>query len=198
MILRPNYAQDAPPTSLEVGGFCYPVDVDYRTWIAITAALEDWVDDAREEEDVQRNCGILCRVQQLAFGGILADEDAGEVLSAILRFAQGYPCASNAANDSAPLLDLAADLADIIIAVRNQTGIDLSYRRTQPFHWWEFLLEVRNLCGDHLILQLMRVRGYNGADPALNRLKGQCALPVRQRAGDAARLKEINRLFYNS
>ena len=31
--MRPNYAQDAPPTAISVGGEHYPCKVDYRVWI---------------------------------------------------------------------------------------------------------------------------------------------------------------------
>ena len=34
-MFRPNYAQDAPPTSIEVDGARYPVNVDFRVWIDI-------------------------------------------------------------------------------------------------------------------------------------------------------------------
>ena len=40
-MLRPNFAMDAPPTSIEIGGFAYPIAVDYRVWLWLVKALEE-------------------------------------------------------------------------------------------------------------------------------------------------------------
>lgn len=197
--MRPNYAQDAPPTSLEVGGFSYPVQVDYRVWIDVLRELEEWIDQPADEAQLRHNIGIYMRVQQLAFGGELVDEEPAQVLAAIAEFARGYPSASVEGEDGGPpVYSFEYDLNAIVIAIRNQSGIDLSYRRKEPFHWWEFLLEFQMLCGDHYILNLMEARGYRGDDPELLRRKRMCELPRKRRAGDAARLEEINQLFYNA
>ena len=197
--MRPNYAQDAPPTSLEVGGFSYPVQVDYRVWISVLRELEEWIDDPADEAQLRHNAQIYDRVQQLVFGGRLADEDPAEVLRAVAGFARGYPSAQmETVGEAARLFSFDEDINAIVIAIRNQSGIDLSYRRKEPFHWWEFLLEFQTLCGDHLILNLMEARGYRGNDPELQRRRRMCELPRRKRAEDAARLKEIGELFYNA
>lgn len=197
--MRPNYAQDAPPTSLEVGGFSYPVQVDYRVWIEVLRELEEWIDQPADEAQLRHNAGIYVRVQHLAFGGELVDESPAEVLAAIVEFARGYPAAPVEAEEGgAPVYSFEYDLNAIVIAIRNQSGIDLSYRRKEPFHWWEFLLEFQTLCGDHYILNLMEARGYRGDDPELLRRKRMCELPRKRRADEAARLEEINRLFYNA
>lgn len=197
--MRPNYAQDAPPTSLEVGGFSYPVQVDYRVWIGVLRELEEWIDQPADEAQLRHNAGIYARVQHLAFGGELVDESPAEVLAAIAEFARGYPAAPVEAEEGgAPVYSFEYDLNAIVIAIRNQSGIDLSYRRKEPFHWWEFLLEFQTLCGDHYILNLMEARGYRGDDPELLRRKRMCELPRKRRADEAARLEEINRLFYNA
>lgn len=200
MILRPNYAQDAPPTSVEVGGFAYPVRVDFRVWAEAVVLLEDWIDQPANDDQLQHNAAISDRVQHLVFGGVLAEEEPGEVLSAIAEFARGYPTAAAEEADASgePLYSLVHDMNAIVIAIRNQTGLDLSYRRKEPFHWWEFLLEFQTLCGDHYILNLMEARGYRGDDPELLRRRRMCALPARRRAEDAARIEEINQLFYNA
>ena len=197
--MRPNYAQDAPPTSLEVGGFLYPVQVDYRIWIDVLSALEDWIDGAETEEQLRHNAQIYDRVQQLVFGGRLVDEEPAQVLEAVAKFAQGYPAERRQGGENGPtLFSLEADINAIVIAIRNQSGIDLSYRRKEPFHWWEFLLEFQTLCGDHYILNVMEVRGYRGDDPELQRRRRMCELPGKKKAGDAVRLQEIGELFYNA
>lgn len=196
MILRPNLAQDAPPTSVEVGGFRYPVNVDYRVWIGIWALLDDWIDNPADDASKAHNAGICEQVQCMAFGGVLADEDAAEVMAAVAGFLQGYPAdAPVEAEGGEALFRFDTDLHAIILAIRNQSGIDLSYRRVEPFHWWEFLLEFQSLCGDHLILRLMEARAYRGNDPELLRRRERCRLPHRQRTEDRMRMAEINRLF---
>ena len=198
--MRPNYAQDAPPTSLEVGGFAYPVQVDFRVWIDVLRELEDWIAAPEGEEQLRHNMQIYCRVQQLVFGGILADEEPEQVLAAVAEFARGYPCASlqDECAGGESLYSFEHDLNWSVIARRNQSGIDLSYRRQEPFHWWEFLLEFQTLCGDHYILNLMEARGYRGDDAELARRRRMCRLPDKRRAEDTARLAEVDALFYNA
>lgn len=198
MMLRPNYAQDAPPTCVQVGGFAYPVRVDFRVWAEILLELEDWIAQPEDEAQLRHNEAIFARVQGLAFGGVLAEEDPAEVLAALADFARGYPSAQEGGGEGERLFSFAHDINAIVIAIRNQTGLDLSYRRKEPFHWWEFLLEFQTLCGEHYILNLMEARGYRGEDPELVRRRRMCELPRKRRAEDEARLREINGLFYNA
>lgn len=199
MMLRPNYAQDAPPASVEVGGVCYPVRVDFRVWAEIVQRMADWIDEPTDKAQAVCNAGILADVQRMAFGGVLADEDPAEVLRALAEFARGYPAAPVKADaEGEAVFSFAYDMNAIVIAIRNQSGIDLSYRRKEPFHWWEFLLEFQTLCGSHYILNLMEARGYSGEDPELLRRKRMCRLPQKRSAGDAARMESVNRLFYNA
>ena len=93
------------------------------------------------------------------------------------------------------LFSLEWDLNAIVLAIRNQSGIDLSYRRTEPFHWWEFLLELQTLCGEHYILHLMEARSYQGKDRELLRRKRMCALPVEADEADRAAVEAFNALF---
>ena len=64
----------------------------------------------------------------------------------------------------------------IIIAIRNQSGKDLSYRCSH-YHWWLFLLEFQTLCGEHYILNLIGARTYEGQDKDLVKRRNDCALP---------------------
>ena len=90
------------------------------------------------------------------------------------------------------------DLNYIIIAIMNQFGIDLTYRRKEPFHWWEFLLFFRALSGNHFILRLMEIRGYDGKDADMKRQAQRYALPRENDADDKAMSDAFNELFYNA
>jgi hypothetical protein len=197
--MRPNYAQDAPPTTIMVGGFAYPVDADFRTWIGVTQMMRDFIPAPETPEQAQHNADLVARIQSAVFGGVLEDEAPGDVLRAIADFAQGYPDALPRTGDAGePTYSFESDLNFIILAIRNQSGIDLSYRRKEPFHWWEFLLEFSSLCGEHFILRLMEIRGYSGKDADMRKQKLRYALPRATTAADAALLEEINAEFYNS
>lgn len=193
--MRPNYAQDAPPTAITVGGCAYPVDVDFRTWIRATRLMRDFVPGQDEH-----NAALLCDIQTAVFGGVLADENPAEALREVVAFAQGYPDAptNGSPKQGAPTYSFEYDLNYIVLAIRNQSGIDLSYRRKEPFHWWEFLLEFSSLCGDHYILRLMEIRGYDGKDRDALRHKARCALPRETTAGEQAALEGINEEFYGA
>lgn len=194
--MRPNFAQDAPPTEITVGGSNYPVNVDFRIWIEVLRLMRSIVPGTSEERP-QQNAEAFEQMQTLVFGGILADEEPQAVVAAMVEFARGYPTAPMETDSESPTYSFDYDLNEIVIAIRNQSGIDLSYRRKEPFHWWEFLLEFRTLCGDHYILHLMDARGYKGNDKELRRRKSMCALPVEHTPEEQAVLDEFNEKFYN-
>lgn len=182
--MRPNYAQDPPPTDITVGGVAYPCETDYRVWIEVLRLMEDISFD-ETPEGLVRLANQIEQIEALVFGGVLRDEDPVEVMGAVAEFSKGYPTAPHQGmSRTAPVFSFEYDLNEIIIAIRNQSGIDLSYRRTEPFHWWEFLLEFRTLCGDHFILNLMDIRGYDGSDQKLRRRKQEHALPEKYSASE--------------
>ena len=94
------------------------------------------------------------------------------------------------------------DLNYIILAIRNQGGPDLSYRRKASFHWWAFLLEFRALCGEHYIMRLMEIRGYEDtskqdskrANREALRLKQRYALPYEMTADERRAAEAFDRL----
>lgn len=193
---RPNLAMDAPPTEIVVGGASYAANTDYRVWLQVLEDMERWYSVPDSPDKQQSNAEIAAQMQVLVFGGVLVEEDPGQVLDAMAQFAQGYPTAPMQADRAtdAPVYSFEWDLNEIILAIRNQSGIDISYR-CKYFHWWEFLLEFRTLCGDHYILNLMEARGYKGDNKELLDRKRWCALPVRHTADETAVLEEINELF---
>ncbi len=193
--MRPNYAQDAPPTEISVGGFRYRCAVDYRIWIDVLRLMRAIEPEAQVVEQRARNLEIIREIQRLVFGGVLADEDPVEVLEAVAEFSKGYPAAPVRAEEAAPAFSFEYDLNAIVIAIRNQSGIDLSYRRREPFHWWEFLLEFQTLCGDHYILNLMEARCYRGRDKELLRRRRMCALPTERAEDEQAELAAFSAMF---
>ena len=193
--MRPNYAQDAPPTEISVGGFSYACNTDFRVWLDVLRLMEDLQPGDESEEGIRRTNEQILEIESLVFGGALVDENAVDVLKAISEFSKGYPSASVRTREHQRVFSFDYDLNDIIIAIRNQSGIDLSYRRTEPFHWWEFLLEFRTLCGDHYILNLMDIRSYKGKDPEMRRRKQDYALPEHFTAAEIKEYEAFSRMF---
>lgn len=174
--MRPNFAQDAPPTEITVGGFSYACNTDYRVWIEVVQLIAKLNLHPKTDESARKTIDSILEIERLVFGKRL-EADFGEVLKCISEFSKGYPMAPIKSTASeAPTYSFDYDLNAIIIAIRNQSGIDLSYR-CKYFHWWEFLLEFQTLCGDHYILNLMEARGYRGKDKELRRRRDACALP---------------------
>ena len=198
-MLRPNMAQDAPPTELTVGGVTYSINVDYRVWVGVLHDLRNLISTPETPQHAAHNAEIIVRVEKSVFGRLI-DQPAPEVLAAITQFAGGYPEApiGEGKGPTAQTYSFDYDLNHIILAIRVQYGIDIGWRHKEPFHFWEFLALFRSLCGDHYILRLMEIRGYDGKDPELKRQAQRFALPREHTAEDQAILDEFDELFYNS
>ena len=197
-MLRPNYAQDAPPAAITVGGVAYPVDTDFRTWLGVLNMIPSLITRPKTIEDVMHNSEIIADIEKAVFGKTIK-HPADEVLDAIRVFSEGYPQAPvGEGKQGPPVYSFDYDLNYIIIAIRNQSGIDLSYRRKQAFHWWEFLLEFHALCGDHYILRLMEIRGYDGKDRDMQKQAQRFTLPRENSADDQQMLDEFDALFPNA
>lgn len=78
-----------------------------------------------------------------------------------------------------------------MLAIRAQSGVDLSYRRREPYHWWEFLLQVRALCGDHRILRVMETRALKGDSREARLAKRRVRLPHKPTAGERRTLAAL-------
>ncbi|MDO4547541.1 MAG: Gp15 family bacteriophage protein [Clostridia bacterium] len=203
-MLRPNLGMDAPPAAIEVGGASYPIDVDYRTWAQIQEKMRELYAKPADTRDALHNLKVIYDMQAMAFGGVLKDEDPYEALAAMTRFLAGYPAPpeNGAAEPEEAVVSFGYDLNYIIIAIRNQGGPDLSYRRREPFHWWEFLLEFQSLCGEHHILRLMEMRGYKDesdmdakkANRKAMGLKRRYALPYEMTADERRMAEEFDRM----
>ena len=195
--MRPNYAQDAPPTEISVGGFAYPCETDYRVWLDVLRLMREIHPRPDTDDAEQRTIETLVEIETKVFGGWLKDENPVEVLKAVAEFSKGYPMApvQDTGNRREPAYSFEYDLNSIIIAIWNQHGVDLSYRRSEPFHWWEFLLLFHTLSGSHYILNMMEARTYRGKDRDLLRRKYACALPPEYTAEEQAELDAFNAQF---
>ena len=198
-MMRPNLAQDAPPTEITVGGNSYCVNIDFRVWIDVLRNMANLITSPKSMEHVLHNTQVIADMQKAVFGKIIP-HPADEVLNAIVAFSKGYPEApvGEGKNRNVQTYSFDYDLNYIIIAIRNQSGIDLSYRRKEPFHWWEFLLEFHALCGDHYILRLMEIRGYDGKDSEMKQQAQRFALPRINTAEAQVMLDEFDDIFYNA
>ena len=198
-MLRPNLAQDAPPTELSVGGNSYSINVDYRVWIDVLHDLRNIIPIPKTPEQAMNNTETIANIEKKVFGKVIK-ENVASVLDAIAAFAAGYPEApvGEGKQQNVQTYSFDWDLNYIIIAIMNQYGIDLTYRRKEPFHFWEFLVYFRALCGDHYILRLIEIRGYDGKDTEMKRQAQRYALPRENTAEDQAMLDEFDEIFYNA
>jgi hypothetical protein len=198
-MLRPNLAQDAPPTEIMVGGVSYKINVDFRVWIDVMHDLRNLIPAPITPEHALHNAETIAKVEKAVFGHVIKAK-IEDILAAITEFAAGYPEApiGEGSGSKVQTYSLEWDLNYIIIAIMNQFGIDLTYRRKEPFHFWEFLVYFRALCGDHYILRLMEIRGYDGKDAELKRQAQRFALPREETAEDQALSDVFNDIFYNA
>ena len=195
-MLRPNLAQDEPPTEISVGGVSYSVDVDFRTWIDVLHMLRDLIPTPETLEQAMHNIETIKEIEETVFGEVIPHTPS-DVLEAVQQFAAGYPEAPVEASGECrqPTYSLDWDINNIVIAIMNQFGIDLTYRRKEPFHWWEFLAYFRALRGEHYISRLMEIRGYSGKDAELKRQAQRYALPREQTAEDQEILDAFDALM---
>ena len=197
-MLRPNLAQDAPPTKLSVGGVDYTINTDYRVWIGVLRELRDMIPTPKNSEQAYHNAELLENVEKAVFGKIINAEFM-DVFQAVSQFALGYPDPpiGEGKQNLVQTYSFDWDLNYIIIAIMNQYGIDISYR-CKHFHFWLFLVYFRALCGDHMIQRLIEVLLYDGKDPEMKRQAQRYALPREQTAEDQALADEFNDIFYNA
>ena len=193
-MFRPNYAQDAPPEAIHVGGASYPVNVDFRTWIDVLDLARELYPTVGTLLEARHNARVLENMQRLAFGRVLEAPPAA-VLRAMTAFARGYPTmVGEGAGDDGEgeeLLSFDYDINDLVLAIEEQFGLDLSYRRREPYHWWEFLLRVRALCGDHAILRAVRLRASRDTSREARLARRRARLPHKPTAEERRQLEAL-------
>ena len=189
-----NIANRKPPEFFRFGENIYSIYYDFQVWIDVIDLLDE-LDFENLEEDVD----ILEKIETLVFGTPI-DENIWEVLKKITGFATGYPQHRNkgveASKPQRRLFDFKIDMNSIIIAIRDQSGIDLS-KRKEPFHWWLFLLEFYNLTPEHHICKLMELRAYDGDDKEMRQARDAVALPAKISKRQKRFEDEMDKIFYN-
>lgn len=170
---------DAPPTSIEVGGKSYMINTDFRVWLTVMELYRGVRLKPKTEQQLIDTASTIEEIERIVFGKLI-EENVFEILNEIGKFMQGYPTApmNGSLDNDEQTYSFEFDLNEIIIAIRNQHGIDLSYRNEKGCHWWEFLLYFRTLAGEHYILNLMSMRGYKGNDKDMLKRKARVALPT--------------------
>lgn len=195
-MMRPNLAQDTPPSAISVGGVSYDVDTDYRVWLDVLRDMRLLKTQTQSMDDFNENAERILDIETRVFGQRIP-HPANDVLSAIADFAKGYPSAPTGEGKAhAPTYSFDWDINYILLAIHVQYGIDLSAQAGNKLHWWMFLLYFNALCGDHYILRLMEIRGYDGKDKDLRQQAYRFALPKdeAEQAEDAAILDIFNKI----
>lgn len=193
-------AMDAPPTEIMVGGAVYPVKTDFRVWIEAGERMRDLLPTMENDEEILHNAVVLTQLCALVMGRAAPwtrGEDYMEFLRAAGAFLAGYPHAPAEGGQGGPrTYSFEWDLNEILIAILCQYGVDLRWGK--ECHWWIFLEYFRGLCGEHQILKLMEIRGYDGKDAELKKRAARFALPKETTAEDARTMREVNEMFYGA
>lgn len=192
-----NFAENEPPRKLKINGSTYKIATDFKVWIRVSRLLEEM-----DKDDLSSCVRSAAKISKIVFGKLI-NEPAGDMLKAVVWFLKGYPKRRSApefgdAGHEERIFSFETDLNALIIAIRNQSGIDLSYRRTEPFHWWEFLLEIETLEDRHAICKIMGYRAYSGENKDLLMLKQKYALSENSFHSHAENeLEKFSGLFYD-
>ena len=189
----PNMATMKPPEFVEINGTEYPINFHYLAWIDILDLLDE-IDLDNVEDDLD----IVAEIETLAFGNVIG-ENVYFVLAAVAEFAAGYPKPQNnraPSPSSRRIVDFGIDLNSILIAIRDQSGINL-IDSDDLFHWWRFLVEFENLNDSHHISKIMELRAYDGDDKAMKKARDAVALPKKITRKDQRFEDEMADLFYD-
>lgn len=190
------YCTEKPPESIIINGRNYPIKWDFLPWALY---FEDFINNFSDDE--VENIKIISKMQEIYLGGII-QEDFISIIQALLDFYVGYPKPpmndKGISNNNEKNYSFKYDLNEIIIAIRNQSGIDLTHRRKGLFHWWDFMLEFQTLTEEHAISKKISYRAYRGNDKEYIKLREIYALPIELTKTDQKMIQEINDLFYNS
>lgn len=197
-----NLATDAPPETLEVKGGVYSINTDYRVWIEVF--------DVFMFRDSDTEALLDCiKMVFYDWQTVLSEHDPKDIIAAMCEFLKGYPedtdgceVSTGSPEDGDNMnqeryFDFKYDLNMIIIAIRNQSGIDLSYK-CKHFHWWLFLLEFQSLESHHQFCQIRSIREYQGKNKEMLALKRKFALPQKLTSEQREQIEEMDKLFYNT
>lgn len=135
----------APPDTITVNGWEYPVDTDFRVWMEFQSII---LSGGKEQERAERLAGFMDRL------GLPSSKEA---LDAMLTF---YTAESKeksvAAQKSRPMaFDFQQDSEYIFAAFMGAYKIDLT---TAEMHWWTFKALFKALPDDCELCKIMRYR----------------------------------------
>lgn len=189
---------DPPPTHINVCGENYLINYDFKAWIEVSSLLQDI--DFKNTELYEENLLIIAKITYIVFGEVI-NQPANKIIEAVIEFFKGYPKVENGYSsieetNGTKLYSFKHDINYIVLAIRNQSGIDLSYKRQQTFHWWDFMLEFQSLEENHYISRIIGYRGYKGNDKDYLQLKKLYTLPKEQTRCEQELMNEVNDIFY--
>ena len=187
---------EKPPETIVINGTEYLANTDYRVWLSVSDLLSDININLNDKSECMR---MIAKLSVSVFGKLI-NEPACDILNAVVTFYKGYPKPERksdyAGGESRErLFSFQYDINYIILAIRNQSGIDLSYRRKEPFHWWDFLLEFETLEDHHFISRVMQYRAYSGDNADMLKLKQFYALPPEYTKEEQKMLDDFNAIF---
>lgn len=197
-----NLANTPPPEFIKVGETIYPINFNFMTWIDVIDLLDEIDFDAlfgnESDIDLEEDYKTIEKIEKLVFGSVI-NEDIYSVLKAVTGFACGYQRSGKieiSDDDGKTIFDFKMDMNAILLAIRNQSGIDLTKPNTL-FHWWLFLAEFHSLAGEHYICKLMELRAYNGDDKEKCKARNAVALPPKVSKRQQKFEDEMSKIFYN-
>ncbi len=181
-----NLCCDKPPETINICGAEYPVRTDFLVWIKVLSLMRQ-LDGTGDKIAEENNRIVIAKIINLVFQDpkiVALNCFADDIFVGVEKFSKGYDLSkpdtiARDNSDERNIVDFEYDLNYIIIAIRNQTGLDLSYKRKEPFHWWLFLLEFETLEEQHYISRLMSRRAYSGNDKDLIDLRERSKIPEK-------------------
>lgn len=187
------YCVNKPPNYIVINGNKYEIITVFFTWAINFPEIV-----SRFNDNQKNNEKIVCELIDV-FIIENCSESYEEIVIALSDFFRGYPKNLNTKKskdtNTVNILSYKHDMNDLIIAIRNQSGIDLTHRSNAQMHWWDFLLEVENLTDTHKISKIMGYRAYKGKDTQLLKLRREYALPVELSNKEKQELDEFNKMF---
>lgn len=179
-----NLCCDKPPEAIKICGAEHPIRTDFLIWIKVQSLMRQ-LDGTGDDIAAKQNFDVIAKIINLVFEDpeqVVLNCSADDILTEVEKFLKGYDHPKSESDytdriDQKDIVSFEYDLDYIIIAIRNQTGLDLSYKRKESFHWWLFLLEFETLEEQHYISRLMSRRAYSGNDKELIAIRENSKIP---------------------
>lgn len=134
---------ESPPESVLIDGKEYPVETDFRVWVAFQGIL------LGKDTDQQKAEKITAMMDQMGF------PQTKEALEAMLRFYAGASTEKTTGGKNVKAFDFEQDSEYIFSAFYEAYRIDLS---VDKLHWWRFKALFKSLPEDCELCKIMRYR----------------------------------------